>query len=153
MSKVNQLDDGTSYVKAKYYEGEQLKGYWKVYRKVDGVRVMRNKKGEPVSRAGKPLYNVDHLQFTDAEVFSKDWNTSVSLVRSQSYQEVTQDMIYELTDGMIDDRLYMGTTKDPDNDKLKGLMEMRLKVGQSIAKVFCRVQMQTQQTTCRFRTR
>lgn len=129
MSKVNQLDDGTSYVKAKYYEGEQLKGYWKVYRKVDGVRVMRNKKGEPVSRAGKPLYNVNHLQFSDAEVFSKDWNTSVSLVRSQSYQEVTQDAIYELTDGMIDDRLYMGTTKDPDNDKLKGLMEMRLKDG------------------------
>lgn len=129
MSKVNELDDGTLYTKAKYYEGEQLKGYWKVYRKVDGVRVMRNKKGEPVSRAGKPLYNVGHLEFEDAEVFSKDWNTSVSLVRSQSYQEVTQDMIYELTDGKIDDRLYMGTTKDPGVDKLHGLMEMRLKEG------------------------
>ena len=129
MSKVNQLDDGTSYVKAKYYEGETLKGYWQVYRKVDGVRVMRNKKNEPVSRAGKPLYNVAHLQFDDAEVFSKDWNTSVSLVRSQSYQLVTQDMIYELTDGKIDPRLMMGTVLHPDDLKLKSLMELRLAQG------------------------
>ena len=129
MAILKELDDGTSFVKAKYYEGETLKGYWKVYRKVDGVRVMRNAANEAVSRAGKPLYNVSHLEFKDAEVYSINWNTSVSLVRTQSPQVVTQDMIYELSDGNIDPRLLMGTVLHPDDLKLKGLMELRLSQG------------------------
>ncbi len=129
MAILKELDDGTEFVKAKYYEGETLKGYWKVYRKVDGVRVMRNAANEPVSRAGKPLYNVNHLEFKDAEVYSVNWNTSVSLVRTQSPQVVTQDMIYELTDGNIDPRLLMGTVLHPDDLKLKGLMQLRLDAG------------------------
>lgn len=129
MAILKELDDGTEFVKAKYYEGETLKGYWKVYRKVDGVRVMRNAANEPVSRAGKPLYNVNHLEFKDAEVYSINWNTSVSLVRSQTPQVVTQDMIYELTDGNIDPRLLMGTVLHPDDLKLKGLMQLRLDQG------------------------
>lgn len=129
MSQLKELDDGTQYTRAKYYEGETLKGYWKVYRKVDGVRVMRNAANEPVSRAGKPLYNVNHLEFKDAEVYSINWNTSVSLVRSQTPQVVTQDMIYELTDGNIDPRLLMGTVLHPDDLKLKGLMQLRLDQG------------------------
>ncbi|WJM94055.1 hypothetical protein QDY63_14660 [Pseudomonas brenneri] len=129
MAILKELDDGTEFVKAKYYEGETLKGYWKVYRKVDGVRVMRNAANEPVSRAGKPLYNVNHLEFKDAEVYSINWNTSVSLVRSQTPQIVTQDMIYELTDGNIDPRLLMGTVLHPDDLKLKGLMQLRLDQG------------------------
>lgn len=129
MAILRELDDGTAYVKAKYYEGETLKGYWKVYRKVDGVRVMRNACNDPVSRAGKPLYNVGHLEFKDAEMFSVNWNTSVSLVRSQTPQVVTQDMVYELTDGKIDARLLMGTVLHPDDLKLKSLMELRLSQG------------------------
>lgn len=129
MAKLKELEDGTPYTKAVYYEGETLKGYWKVYRKVDGVRVMRNAANEPVSRAGKPLYNVNHLEFKDAEVYSVNWNTSVSLVRSQTPQIVTQDMIYELTDGNIDPRLLMGTVLHPDDLKLKGLMQLRLDQG------------------------
>ncbi|MGF6139057.1 hypothetical protein [Pseudomonas laurylsulfatiphila] len=129
MAILKELEDGTGFVKAKYYEGETLKGYWKVYRKVDGVRVMRNASNDPVSRAGKPLYNVGHLEFKDAEVYSVNWNTSVSLVRSQTPQIVTQDMIYELSDGNIDPRLLMGTVLHPDDLKLKSLMEMRLALG------------------------
>jgi len=129
MAKLKELEDGTPYTKAVYWEGETLKGYWKVYRKVDGVRVMRNAANEAVSRAGKPLYNVSHLEFKDAEVYSINWNTSVSLVRSQSPQVVTQDMIYELTDGNIDTRLLMGTVLHPDKLKLHSLMEMRLALG------------------------
>jgi hypothetical protein len=129
MAILKELEDGTSFVKAKYYEGETLKGFWHVYRKVDGVRVMRNAANEAVSRAGKPLYNVSHLEFKDAEVYSVNWNTSVSLVRTQSPQIVTQDMIYELTDGNIDERLLMGRVLHPDNLKLKGLMELRLSQG------------------------
>jgi len=129
MAILKELEDGTGFVKAKYYEGETLKGYWKVYRKVDGVRVMRNASNDPVSRAGKPLYNVDHLEFKDAEVYSVNWNTSVSLVRTQSPMHVTQDMIYELSDGNIDPRLLMGTVLHPDDLKLKSLMQMRLDLG------------------------
>ena len=129
MSVVKQLDDGTDYTKAVYYEGQELKGYWQVFRKVDGVRVMRNAANEPVSRAGKPLYNVAHLEFKDAEIYSVNWNTSVSLVRTQSPKLVTQDMVYELTDGNIDPRLLMGTVLHPDDLKLKGLMQLRLDQG------------------------
>ena len=129
MAILKELDDGTSFVKARYWEGEQLKGYWKVYVKKDGVRVMRNAINDPVSRAGKPLYNVHHLEFKDAEVFSEDWSNSVSLVRSKTPQVVTQDMIYELTDGSVDPRLLMGTVLHPDKLKLHSLMEMRLAQG------------------------
>lgn len=129
MAILKELDDGTSFVKAKYYEGEQLKGTWRVYRKVDGVRVMRNAANEAVSRAGKPLYNVSHLEFQDAEVYSINWSTSVSLCRTQAPKVVTQDMIYELTDGNIDTRLLMGRVIDPDDLKLKGLMQLRLDQG------------------------
>lgn len=129
MAILKELDDGTSFVKAKYWEGETLKGYWKVYRKVDGVRVMRNAANEAVSRAGKPLYNVSHLEFKDAEIYSVNWNTSVSLCRTQSPMTVTQDMIYELTDGNIDPRLLMGTVLHPDKLKLHSLMDMRLALG------------------------
>lgn len=129
MAILKELEDGTSFVKAKYWEGEQLKGYWKVYVKKDGVRVMRNASNDPVSRAGKPLYNVGHLEFSDAEVFSENWNKSVSLVRTQGHMVVTQDMIYELTDGNIDPRLLMGTVLHPDKLKLHSLMDMRLALG------------------------
>lgn len=131
MSVLKFLKDGTPFIKAVYFEpGEtKVKGLWDVYTKADGVRVIRNKDGSITSRNSKPLYNVQHLNFLDAEIFSVNWNTSVSLVRTETPTNVTQDMIYELTDGFVDQRLYMGKVHDPSDEKLLTLMQGQLDKG------------------------
>jgi len=108
MSVLRTLDDGTTYVKALYLEPEKLlKGVWDVYIKLDGVRVLRDHDGNVVSRNSKPLYNVNHLSFKDAEYFDTNWNISVSAVRTESFVQTYQHNIYELTDGSVDDRLFL----------------------------------------------
>ena len=131
MSIQKFLDDGTPFVKATYYEPGKTKvsGLWDVYIKADGVRVIRNKDGSVTSRNSKPLFNCNHLNFLDAEIFSVNWNTSVSLVRTESPTVVTQDMIYELTDGFVDPRLYLGKVRDPSSEKLLTLMQGQLDKG------------------------
>lgn len=127
------LSDGTEYTKAHAHDWEDptksIKGVCHVYRKIDGVRALRLRNHEVVSRDSKPLYNLDHLEFKDCEVYSVDWNTSVSLVRSQGHKTITQDMIYELRDGHIDSRLYIGKATNPSNENLHKLMEKYLAMG------------------------
>lgn len=131
MSIQKFLEDGTPFIKAVYFEPGQtkVKGLWDVYIKADGVRVIRNKDGSVTSRNSKPLFNCNHLNFLDAEIFSVNWNTSVSLVRTESPTVVTQDMIYELTDGFTDPRLYLGKVRDPSDEKLLTLMQGQLDKG------------------------
>ena len=105
---TKQLIDGTQYEKATHHKGKDLKGRWMVTLKIDGVRAIRGIDGSVTSRNSKPLYNLDHLEFTDAEIFRKDWNTSVSLVRSQSYKQITPDDVYQLRKGQLDPRLVTG---------------------------------------------
>lgn len=130
---IKTLSDGTTYTKAHAHDWEDstktLKGVCQVYRKIDGVRALRLQNNSVVSRDSKPLYNLDHLEFRDCEVFSVDWNTSVSLVRTQSPQVITQDMIYELRDGHIDPRLWIGKATNPSNENLHKLMEKYLAMG------------------------
>lgn len=102
---LKQLSDGTEYIKATHHTESALKGWWDVSKKIDGVRAMRNAEGAVVSRNGKPLYNLNNLKFRDAEIFRKDWATSVSLVRSKTPQIITQDDVYELSPTGYDDRL------------------------------------------------
>ena len=120
---MKSLIDGTSYVKAKCYDGRKLKGVWHVLKKIDGVRALKCKDGRVVSRNSKPLYNLHHLEFKDAEVFRENWNTSVSLCRTESYQEINQDDIYELSDGNIDKRLHLGFKSEPTPAFLDGWMQ------------------------------
>lgn len=102
---IKQLVDGTNYEKATHHNDKQLKGIWEVTYKIDGVRALRGSDGSVVSRNSKPLYNLDHLEFTDAEIFRENWETSVSLVRTQSYKEITQEDVYQLKRGELDKRL------------------------------------------------
>lgn len=120
---IRQLSDGTNYVKAVNYDGRKLKGYVVLMRKIDGVRALRLADGSVVSRNSKPLHNLDHLTFQDAEIYRTDWNTSVSLVRTESHMDVTQDDVYELTDGAVDPRLMLGVVQDPTPEFLQAKME------------------------------
>ena len=132
---IKEFKDGTKWNKATYWEeGMNLKGKWLVLRKIDGVRMIRNKFGQVMSRDEKPLYNASHLEFSDAEFFIKDWNTSVSVARTARHEEynvlnITQENVYELSDGKFDPRLFICELTDPTDEQLLELMQKQLDVG------------------------
>ena len=127
---VKNLDEGTSYIKATYWKGEALKGTWHVTFKIDGIRALKNKDGQIVSRNNKPLYNLDHLDIHDAEIFRTDWNTSMSLCRTQSHDtHVTQGDVYDLRPGLLDPRLTIGTVTDPTEASINRLLRQALALG------------------------
>ena len=127
---IKKLTDDTAYEKATHQTEKDLKGSWHLTYKIDGVRALRNKDNTVVSRASLPLYNLNHLEFKDAEIFRNNIATSVSLVMTQSHKLITQDDVYELRDGYIDPRL--NTNKvlvNPKHETLMAYMEGAVKRG------------------------
>lgn len=131
---IKTLDDGTSYTKAHAHDWEDptctLKGDCQIFIKIDGIRAIRNKSGGVWSRNSKPLPHLDHLSFKDAEIFRNSWNETSSVLGSNASPAVplTQENVYELSDGAIDERLYLGWAKDPSNENLHNLMLKMLKL-------------------------
>lgn len=112
------------------WKGNDLKGVWIITRKIDGARMLRDSKGNPMSRAGKPLYNLDHIDrtITDAEVYAGNWEASMSLVRSSvNGTPVPAEMVYSLEP--LDPRLYLGKYKDPPAHVIEGLLKLQLAAG------------------------
>ena len=104
------------YNKPKNWDGKGLQGDWEFTIKKDGVRVFI-KDGVALSRADKPLYNLEGLEDGDYEVFIDDWNTTVSRVRTQNGEPVTQDQLYLLdppNKGLI-----IGTLRNPTAKTIK----------------------------------
>lgn len=141
---IKQLDDGTSYTKAHAHDWEDpectLKGECKIYIKVDGIRAIRNRAGGVWSRNSKPLPHLDHLVFKDAEIFRNSWGETSSILGSIARPAVplTQENVYELSDGSIDPRLYLGWAKDPSNTNLEQAMLKMLKLGHEGLIVRCK---------------
>lgn len=111
-------------IKAKPWNGRNLKGRWEITLKIDGARMLRDDEGKPVSRAGKPLYNLDHIpeDIKDAEVYKENWETSMGLVRSSvNGSPVDLDYIYSLDP--LDKRLHIGYLDNPTAKELKETME------------------------------
>lgn len=131
---IKTLDDGTSYTKAHAHDWEDptctLKGDCQIFIKIDGIRAIRNKSGGVWSRNSKPLPHLDHLSFKDAEIFRNSWNETSSILGSNASPAapLTQENVYELSDGAIDERLYLGWAKDPSNENLHNLMLKMLKL-------------------------
>lgn len=100
-------------IKPKLWKGINLTGMWQITYKVDGVRMLRDEEGNPVSRAGKPLYNLQDVpsHITDAEIYCKDWETSVSMVRTREGSPVLLECVYSLDP--LDCRLNLGIERDP----------------------------------------
>lgn len=132
---IKTLDDGTSYTKAHAHDWEDptctIKGRVRIYRKIDGIRAIKNKSGAAWSRNSKPLPHLSHLQFKDAEIFRGSWNETSSILGSDAPPAIplTQENVYELTDGFIDERLYIGWADNPSNENLRQLMEKYLAQG------------------------
>lgn len=131
---IKLLDDGTSYTKAHAHDWEDptclLRGECKIYIKIDGIRAIRNKAGGVWSRNSLPLPHCNHLQFADAEIFRGSWNETSSILGTIQPPSVplTQENVYELSDGNIDSRLYLGWAENPSNEKLHELMQKMLKL-------------------------
>jgi len=105
------------YIKPKLWKGNNLKGTWEVSLKIDGVRMLRDGQGKPISRNGKPLYNLDHIpkDISDAEIYCGNWEDTVSLVRTKEFREVKDDWVYPLYPN-LDERLFLDLVKDPTAD-------------------------------------
>lgn len=132
---VKKLDDGTSYIKAHAHDWEdpeaKLTGRCDVYIKIDGIRAIRNKQGIAWSRESKPIKHVGHLNFKDAEIFRGSWNETSSILGTDLPPAVplTQENVYELSDGVIDSRLYLGWCNNPSNEQLQKKMLEMLELG------------------------
>lgn len=114
-------------IKCKLWNGKDLKGIWEVTRKLDGVRALRQG-GKVVSRNGKPLYNLDHLFFEDAEVFLGDWESSVSACRSIASKPISQQHVYSLSP-LLDARLFICALENPSVESINTLLEAVLSKG------------------------
>lgn len=117
-------------IKAKPWKGEDLKGTWEITLKIDGARMLRDSNGNPVSRAGKPLYNLDLIDksITDAEIYKQNWETSMSMVRTKNNgSPVDPSCVYSLDP--LDPRLFCGALTNPNSAFLLSLMESKVKEG------------------------
>lgn len=117
-------------IKAKPWNGSNLKGTWEITLKIDGARMLRDTSGNPVSRAGKPLYNLEGVSndITDAEIYYIDWEHSMSLVRSSvNGSPIDLDCVYSLDP--LDKRLHKGYTDNPTAAYLLKEMEHYVSMG------------------------
>lgn len=113
-------------IKAKSWNGKDLQGNWLITYKIDGVRCLRQD-GKVLSRAGKPLYNVDHVQLKDFEVYAGSWDSSVSLVRTSSYKYVPDEFIYSLDP--LDPRLIYCAESYPTEIQIREYLEKSVAIG------------------------
>lgn len=107
------------------WKGNDLSGVWTVTRKLDGVRMLRDSAGLPVSRSGKPLHNLETIpgSIEDAEIFSSSWEESVSLVRTLDGRAVDLSCVYSLSTGSLDPRLFIKNVTDPSKEEIASLLE------------------------------
>lgn len=116
------------YIKAKNWDGKDLKGFWQVERKIDGVRAIWN--GDQwVSRNDKPLYNLQEItpSHKDIEVFDTDWSTSVSLCRTMNAAPIQPHQVYEL--GNEQSLLVIASFEDPTVATITAALEAVLEDG------------------------
>lgn len=110
------------------WTGEDLKGVWLFTLKLDGVRALREAPGAPVlSRAGKPLHNLDHVPFLDAEIYRESWEKSVSMVRTRDGEPVDPKHVYTIQP--LDPRLRMFEITNPKAEEIRASLKHALSCG------------------------
>lgn len=114
------------------WKDKDLKGAWQFTIKIDGVRMLRDIEGNPISRNGKPLYNLEHIpeEIYDAEIFYGDWETSISHVRSSvtDVGPVTPEFVFSLFP-TVDKRLDLGIYTNPTAQDINTALELVLSEG------------------------
>ena len=128
---LKELNDGTSYIKATYWKGEDLEGIWLATYKIDGIRCIRGKDNKIYSRDSKEmLHHLEKFNFNDAEFFFKNWNTSLSILSTEEETiPITQDMFYHLDNMHPDPRITIGKLVNPTKATIKALLKKALELG------------------------
>lgn len=101
-------------IKPTLWSGKDLEGDWLFTRKLDGVRMLRDEQGQPVSRRGKPLYNLELIpaNISDCEIYCGSWEATVSHVRTINHRvHVPPHCAYSIDP--LDPRLVLMTVKNP----------------------------------------
>lgn len=115
----------------KTWNGKDLDGEWVITYKIDGVRAIVLNDGDKfcaLSRAGKPLYNLEAFPSGIYEVFGGSWEKSVSAVRTKVDGEpVPLEWGYRLD--QLDPRLFVCTAVNPSADLIAQLMKKALRLG------------------------
>lgn len=124
--------------KPKLWDGKDIKEHCLVTIKLDGVRMLRDKNGTIVSRANKPLNNLDHISndILDAEVFLGNWEDTVSAVRSKKYFSIPEDCVFSLDP--IDERLVVGNYTSLKKEEIDNLLELSLLAGNEGLVIYCK---------------
>jgi len=99
-----------------YNKVKKLDKDYVVTRKLDGVRVHYTD-GVPKSRAGKELYNLPEMPDGVYEVFIKDFDTTVSMVRTHVGKPIDTRALYTLSP-LVDPRLFICMIRMPDDDDI-----------------------------------
>lgn len=113
-----------NYIKPKKWDGKDLVGIFAFTIKLDGVRMLRNDKGEPVSRNGNRLYGLDGVPdyIVDAEIFAGDWDKSITAVKTHDAPAVNPAWVFSLFPAM-DARLFLGLVENPTAHEINKMME------------------------------
>ena len=118
-------------IKAKAWKENDLEGKWEFERKIDGVRMLRDDAGRPVSRNLKPLFNLDGVDsaITDAEIFTGAWETTVTAVKKQTGEPpVKEEWVYSLYPE-VDKRLKLGVVTNPTAATINKMLETQVALG------------------------
>lgn len=124
---IKKLDDGTQWIKATYWEGEQLTGTWEVTYKIDGIRAIRGVDGNYYSRSSKPVLHTELATLADMEIFLGDWNTTSSRVNTESGDPIPPQYFYSLNP--IDERLIVGMVSNPTSETIQQMLKTALNQG------------------------
>jgi hypothetical protein len=91
--------------------------------------MLRDDEGNPVSRNGKPLYNLERIppDITDAEIFTGSWDSTVSAVRTHEGTSVPVEAAYSLDP--LDRRLLLSQNFDITKERIEMYMREALARG------------------------
>lgn len=113
-------------VKAQPWKGGDLQGFWKITRKVDGVRALWDGV-RWLSRARKPLFNIPIPGVDDSkdvEIYLGNFRDSFRAVRTKHLTpgtpRVGREHMYSLVP--IDDRLYVRRVTNPTKEMIQSWM-------------------------------
>ena len=90
---LKELNDGTSYIKATYWKGEDLEGIWLATYKIDGIRCIRGKDNkiyldERIISPEHPIHEYTHLwDRVVAKRNPKLWKRGIELMKKTSLWE------------------------------------------------------------------
>lgn len=112
-----------------YDNTKTLKGLWVITRKIDGVQVVVEGNGPPVSRKGKPLYGLPELIPGRYEVFINNWEETVSHVRSHNSTACSIDYLYRLSPTVDKRLIIIKEIINPSHDFINSLFIQEIENG------------------------